>query len=53
MEKELTDRSVQVVRSRFIDVPSLEAEYGKKRKIEFFFFRELGFFSGQAEAIKL
>jgi hypothetical protein len=43
MEKELTDRSVQVIRSKYIDVPSLEAEYGKNRKTDFFFL-ELGFF---------
>jgi hypothetical protein len=36
MEKEPTDRSVQVMRSKYIDVPSLEAKYGKTRKTDFF-----------------
>jgi hypothetical protein len=37
MEKEPTDRSVQVIRSKYIDAPSLEAKYGKNRKTDFFF----------------
>jgi hypothetical protein len=36
MEKEPTDWSVQVRRSKYIDLPSLEAEYGKNRKTDFF-----------------
>jgi hypothetical protein len=37
MEKEPTDRSAQVIRSKYIDAPSLEAEYGKNQKTDFFF----------------
>jgi hypothetical protein len=42
MGREPMDRSVQVIRSKYIDAPSLEAEYRKNRKT--FFFLEPGFF---------
>jgi hypothetical protein len=36
MEKDPTDRSVPLMRSKYIDAPSLGAEYGKNRKTDFF-----------------
>jgi hypothetical protein len=35
MEKDPTDRSVLLIRSKYIDAPSLGAEYGKNRKTDF------------------